>query len=232
MQNSNPFPDSLFVPPLSFDEALARAYERARARLRTSESPLAACGDEPVDDAAQRRRDATLRAPIDPNSAPRAARCARVTIDELLPVFREPLEWVLARAEQHAHGDAIDLAAIERVRAAYQHHLARSGSGGLLGDARPRLRPTDLLIVAGLVIGSIDPSFVQRTSAELCDSLFEALAQAIPLGAAGPLHAVAGSSPTSPMCWRDQLADAMAFGPPSISRLVVPLCCCRHGHVL
>jgi hypothetical protein len=148
-------------------------------------------------------------------------------------VFRDPLEWALARAEQHAQGDPVDLAALDRVRAAYQSRLAWIASGGLLGEARPSLRPTDVLAVTGLLIGSIDSGFAQRVSVGMHEGLLDALADLMPLGLPDTSGAGAASYPSGPFGYDDRSPQPVVpFGPPPLHRPTVPYCCCRHGHVL
>lgn len=214
MQNSNPSHNpSLVPPPLSLDEALARAYERARASILAGEpvssdlfGAFTACTNEHPDDKAGPHATAEPRDDGAPAGGGDPAGGVRVTLDELLPVFRDPIDWALARAARHAQGDSIHLAALGRVRAAYQSRMAWIGSGGALGAARPTLRPTDVLTVAGLFIGSIDPSFAQRTSIGMRESLLDALAEMIPLG----------------MTCAPGVEAPTAAGP----------CCSRHGHGL
>ena len=72
---------------------------------------------------------------------------------ELLRVLREPVEWILALAYQLAGADPVDVAAIVRLRAAFQARLAGRPTG---------IRKTDLLVVFGLLFGALDPSIVVR----------------------------------------------------------------------
>jgi hypothetical protein len=170
-------------------------------------------------------------APADRGDRPAGG--AGVTLDELLPVFREPIERALARAERHAEGDPIDLAALDRLRAAYQSRLAWIASGGLLGEACLNLRPTDVLTVAGLLIGSIDSGFAQRASVGMREGLLDALADLIPLGLANAPGSRAASYSSGPFVCGDGIPRAVTpFGPPPLPRTTVPWCCCRYGHVL
>ncbi len=228
-------------PPSLSTETLARAYERAVRRMRQGDhgtgSLFAALVGELPDDSARPRSTAAPQvaaepherdASIDRGDPPAAG--APVTLDELLPVFREPIEWALARAERHADADPVDLAALDRVRAAYYSRLTWIASGGLLGEARPSLRPADVLAVAGLLIGSIDSGFAQRVSAGMREGLLDALADLILADEPG---AGAASYPSGASGCGDGIPQAVApFGPPPIPRPTVPWCCCRHGHVL
>lgn len=238
MQNSNPSHNpSPIPPPLSLDEALAHAYERARARILAGKqcasdlfAAFTARTDEHPDDKA---RSHAATQPHDDGARLDPAGGVRVTLDELLPVFRDPIEWALARAERHAQGDPLDLVALGRVRAAYQSRMAWIGSNGALGAAKPTLRPTDVLTVAGLVIRSIDPSFAQRASIGMREGLLDALAEMIPTGMAYVPGAAAPPHPPGLFWCGDHIPGAPTpFGPPPVSRPVVAICCCRHGHVL
>lgn len=243
MQNSNP--SHTPPPPQELSpETLARAYERAVRRMRkgdhgTGSLFAALIGESP--DASARPRSTTAPqvaaepherdARIDHGNPPAGG--APVTLDELLPVFREPIEWALARAERHAEGDPVDLAALDRVRAAYQTRLVWIASGGLLGEARPSLRPTDVLTVAGLLIGSIDAGFAQRVSVGMREGLLDALADLIPLGLANAPGSQAAPYPAGQFGCGDGIPHAVTpFGPPPLPRPTVPRCCCRHGQVL
>lgn len=101
--------------------------------------------------------------PTDPVAAPPAtgndATADEPTVElpvdgtDLLHVIREPIEWLLALAHRLAGEDAIDIAAIARLRAAL---LAR------LAGQPVRIRKTDVLIVFGLLAGALDPSAIAR----------------------------------------------------------------------
>src|SRR4051812_45474905 len=198
MQNSAPsHPPSPTPPSMSIVEVLARAYERVRARILAGEpisddlfSAFTARTDEHPDEKTRLHDTAAPHAPAEPHEdRARADRSdsagpARVTLDELLPVFRHPIEWALTRAERHAQGDPVDLAALGRVRAVYHSRLASISSGGALGEALPKPRPTDLISVAGLVISSIDPTFAQRIATAARESVLDALAELTSLGLA------------------------------------------------
>jgi hypothetical protein len=225
VQNSDPSHTPSPNPPsMSIVEVIARAYERVRARILAGEpisddlfSAFTARTDEHPDEKTRLHDTAAPHAPAEPHEdRARADRSdsatpARVTLDELLPVFRHPIEWALTRAERHAQGDPVDLAALGRVRAVYQSRLASIGSGGALGEALPKPRPTDLISVGGLVISSIDPTFAQRIATAARESLLDALAELASLGLA---HA----------------PGAAAL--PCMPCLVVPTCCGRHSRVL
>jgi hypothetical protein len=113
------------------------------------------------------------------------------------------------------------------VRAVYQTRLVWIASGGLLGEARPSLRPTDVLTVAGLLIGSIDAGFAQRVSVGMREGLLDVLADLIPLGLGDAPGSQAAPYPAGPFGCGDGIPHAVTpFGPPPL-----PRCCCRHGQV-
>lgn len=89
----------------------------------------------------------------------------------LLRVVREPVEWALRLAHQLANGDPVDVAAVDRVRAAFHARLA---------GRRMAMRTTDLLIVLGLLVTALDPSVV-----------LEAVSETLGDGLAAVLHAEA-----------------------------------------
>lgn len=242
MQNSNPSHNHSPVSsePSIDPDALARAYERARARILGGEpkagdlvAAFIAHGDEHADPKTRPRGQAA--APRDSGEAPDSARPdagERVTLDELLSVFRDPIHWALARAERHAQGDPIDVATVGRVRAAYQSRLVAFGTGGALGDARAKVRPADLLTVAGLLVGSIDPAFAQRASAGARESLLDALAAVIPLGLDHTPSDVGAQPPAATLWLLGEIPETPApFGPPRPARHAAPSCCCGHHHV-
>jgi hypothetical protein len=214
--------------------ALARAYERARDRVLAGDplaaelfSVLTSCTDEFPDEKTMPCGPAVSDAVGAPGLG------VRVTLDELLPVCREPIEWVLARAERQAQGNPADLAALARVRAAYQSRLTWIGTGGALGQATPNLRPTDLLTVAGLFASSIDPTFAQRASAGLRDSFHNALTAVIPLVQAHSPSMIEASRSPATLWFLNAIADTPApFGPPRAVHPPAPACRCRHGHPL
>lgn len=74
---------------------------------------------------------------------------------ELLLATREPIEWILALARRLASGDPHDVAAIDRVTAAFHSHLA----GGALG-----VKLSDALTAFGILIGALDPAVVVESA--------------------------------------------------------------------
>jgi hypothetical protein len=168
VQNSNPSQPFASSFPFRLDDQMARAYARARERIDRGEvanlnALFAAFGAAPPEVTAEPAAE-----PAEPRSL-----FDRIDVGELLRVFREPLEWLLARAERRAEADPLDLAAIERLRAVLQHRIAAPALETPT-DA-PRLRATDLLIVAGRLVGTIDPATVQRVGLELGSVLANAI---------------------------------------------------------
>jgi len=95
-----------------------------------------------------------------------------------------------------------------------------------------KIRPADLLTVAGLLVGSIDPSFAQRTSVGIRESLIDALAAVLPFGLTYAPRGVAAQHPPAPFWYVDENPCRPApFGPPRMPRPFATACCCQHGHV-
>jgi hypothetical protein len=131
--------DSTTKPPQthpSFSAALEQAFARAVARLADID-PLPTGSASPND-------EAPAEIPIVEQPASGA---------ELFRILREPIEWLLSLAHRLAIDDPVDLAAVQRVRAAM---LARL-TGQTVG-----LRARDALIVFGLLVSALDPLVVIR----------------------------------------------------------------------
>lgn len=73
---------------------------------------------------------------------------------ELLRILREPIDWILTVAHRLASGDPDDVAAIDRVRAAFHATLAL---GRFIAP-----RPSDVLAVCGILLGALDPQVIMR----------------------------------------------------------------------
>jgi hypothetical protein len=177
VQNSNPFPNLSSVPfPYCLNEALARAYVRAReasAGTAPSASDIFAAFAHAHD---PEQRSGTSA--VDGDEP--AAVGGLVDIPELLGVMREPIAWVFTLAERRAEGDAVDLAAIDRVRDAALHRVDAIIAGAAPADA-PRIRATDLLTVASLLVGTLDPAIVQRATQIVGGGITDALSALLPL---------------------------------------------------
>jgi hypothetical protein len=117
---------------LSFS-ALEEAFQRARAELRASE----ASGDENAGTADEEA------------SKPFGERL--LMGHELLLAIREPIEWLLALIRRLATGDPDDVAAIDRVTAAFHNRLGCGSHGVTVADA---------LTAFGILIGALDPRIV------------------------------------------------------------------------
>jgi hypothetical protein len=72
---------------------------------------------------------------------------------ELFRAAREPIEWLLTLAHRLATGDSEELAAVDRLRAAFHARLAGNAWG---------VRMTDVLIVFALLVSSLDATFVRE----------------------------------------------------------------------
>jgi len=115
--------------------ALDAAFQRAHAELNVAEAAAiaeeAALGPEPDpdDDAAERL----------------------LVGDELLHVARAPVEWLLALAHRLAAGDSDDVAALDRLNAAFHSRLAGRSIG---------VRGSDVLTAFGILVGALDRAVV------------------------------------------------------------------------
>lgn len=176
MQNSNPSPNLSSVPfPYCLNEALARAYVQAReagAGTAPSASDIFAAFARAHDP--EQPSGATAVDGDDPGAV-----AGHVDIAELLGVLREPIAWVFTLAERRAEGDPVDLAAIERVRDAALHRVDAIIAGAAPADA-PRIRATDVLTVASLLVGTLDPAIVQRAAQIVGGGITEALSALLP----------------------------------------------------
>jgi hypothetical protein len=254
VQNSNASPNPFSAPlPLCFEnEALARAYLRARERMSAAAGPgdiFAAFSPDPdEDDDAQREPHGpdSVPAPTDDDEPSDTDELA--SIGELLCVLAEPIEWGLAQAERRAHGDSAGLAAIQRVRDAMRIQLASLISGIPTPTIAPRIRATDLLIIAGLFARAVDPRIAQRAAQGVRDSVASALGRLLELDPSLPAYlaqaaASLGASPAAGASatprsgaphaaviywYRDELPSSCA---PSLSPLFgpVPLRPALHG---
>ncbi|HEX7836717.1 MAG TPA: hypothetical protein VF469_04590 [Kofleriaceae bacterium] len=168
MQNSNPSP----VPfPFCLDETLARAYARARE---------ACAGAEPSSTDIYAAYTAG-QPQAQTNGHDPGASAGRLDVGELIDVLRGPIEWVFTLAERRAQGEPVDLAAIHRVREAIRFRLDSTIAGDGASEDRPRIRATDLLTVASLLVGTLDPAVVQRAALGVGGSIANALATVLQL---------------------------------------------------
>lgn len=169
MQNSNPSP----VPfPFCLDETLARAYARAReacagAEPSSTDIYAAYTAEQP---------QAQAHGHIDPGAA-----AGRLDVGDLLDALRGPIEWVFTLAELRAQDEPVDLAAVRRVREAVRFRLDSAIAGDGAPEDRPRIRATDLLTVASLLVGTLDPAVVQRAALGVGGSIANAIATVLQL---------------------------------------------------
>jgi hypothetical protein len=73
---------------------------------------------------------------------------------ELLRAAREPIDWLLTLANRLSAGDPEEVAAVDRLRAAFHARLAGRAIG---------VRMSDVLIVFALLIGALDLTIVQES---------------------------------------------------------------------
>jgi hypothetical protein len=152
MQNDPQSPSGL--PPSAFESA----YKRAHGQARLTAEPRAgiASHDDTPDDG-----DGDCDA--DDVDAERLLGGA-----ELLHVVREPVEWLLTLAHRLASSDPEDVAAIDRLRAAFRARLAGRSIG---------VRVTDALTAFGLLVSALDPSMVlQSVTRTIADGVSTLLA--------------------------------------------------------
>jgi hypothetical protein len=182
VQNSTPFPNPFSVPfPYCLSESLARAYAHARER-RADGAPTAsdvfaafARATEQADARADEHAEDGAGDDADPDDL-----TGQLDIAEIVGVMREPIAWVFTLAERRAQGDPVDLAAIQRVRDAALHRVDAIIAGSAPTDP-PRIRAADVLTVATLLVGTLDPSLLHRAAQMLGGGIIDALAAVLPL---------------------------------------------------
>ena len=239
MQNSNPFPNLSSVPfPYCVNEAVARAYARARDALAgtapSARDILAALAQAHALDPEQASGDTE----IDADNP--AAVAGAVDIAELLGVLREPIAWVFSVAERRAEGDPVDLAAIQRVSDGAMYRVDAIITGADPSEA-PRIRATDVITVASLLVGTLDPAIIQRATQIIGGGITAAVSAVLPLA-----PAIASELASTPRAWEAPNAGGPVvppwygghtahaavpftasypapFGDPRVERAVVPL---------
>jgi len=126
----------------SATHAIDEAFQRAHAELNAAAAAAAA-------------EEAALDADVD-RSDENDDTAERLLIgDELLHIAREPLEWLLALAHRLAASDPDDVAAIDRLSAAFHSRLAGRSIG---------VRASDVLTTFGLLVGALDPRVVLESA--------------------------------------------------------------------
>jgi hypothetical protein len=151
MQNE---PQSPFgLPPSALENAYKRAHGLAFLTAELGAGASSSLGDTPdVGD----RDDADVDAERLLGGA------------ELLHVVREPVEWLLTLAHRLASSDPEDVAAVDRLRAAFHARLAGRPIG---------VRITDALTAFGLLVSALDPSVVlQSVTRSIADGVATMLA--------------------------------------------------------
>jgi hypothetical protein len=176
MQND---PQSPFgLPPSAFENAYKRAH--GQACLTGEPRAGAESHDDTPDDG-----DGDGDGDGDDGEAERLLGGA-----ELLHVVREPVEWLLALAHRLASSDPEDVAAVDRLRAAFHARLAGRSIG---------VRVTDALTAFGLLVSALDPSMVlQSVTRTIADGVSTLLAfESAALAA--QLASLADASPATPV---------------------------------
>ncbi len=118
--------------------ALDQAFRRAQAELRVAEA--AATAEE---------------AAAGPEEWPDDFPERWLLGHELLLGVREPIEWLLALARRLAAGHPDDVAAIDRITAAFHSRLARDAIG---------VRVSDALTAFGILVAALDPRVVLESA--------------------------------------------------------------------
>lgn len=173
MQNDPMSPFGL--SPSAFENAYQRAHGRAFLTAELRAGAASSLGDTP---------DAG-----DPDDAEVDAERA-LGGAELLHVVREPVEWLLTLAHRLASGDPDDVAAIDRLRAAFHARLAGRPIG---------VRVTDALTGFGLLVGALDPSVVlQSVTKTIADGVATMLA-CESAALAAQLASIADALPAMPL---------------------------------
>ena len=114
------------------------AFRRATAQLDAAE-----------DAAAPGRHEREAPAPLDEDVDRMLAG------HELLLAVRQPIEWLLALASRLASGDPEDVAAIDRLTAAFHSRLARGAHG---------VQVADVLTAFGILVGALDPEILLESA--------------------------------------------------------------------
>jgi hypothetical protein len=145
-------PHSPFSPCGLPPNALEDAFQRAHTHARTT-APLGGAAAPTVDPSSR--------------VAPCNHACADdeplLDDDELLRVLSEPIEWLLTLAHRLASGESDDVAAVDRLRAAFHARLAGRPIG---------VRMSDVLTTFALLLGAFDPGVVlQAVTRTIADGM-------------------------------------------------------------
>jgi hypothetical protein len=168
----------LFSPD-ALGAALDEAFHRAKAR--TASAPFSAAS-RAVDDG----NALGGAGPFDEPEIPEPL----LSGDQLLYLLRVPIDWLLMLAQRLAAADPDDVAAVERLRAAF---VSRT-------NGRPvGWRLTDVLLVIGLLVGALDLNVVLDAAAQ---TLGEGMATMKTMQQAGLAAQLAALADTLPMAAR------------------------------
>ena len=132
-----------FAAPLGAHE---EAFQRAHAHARAT-APHASAGGP------QATPISRTDPPDDPETAVDAAIEEEPLLDgeDLLRAAREPIEWLLTLAHRLAANDPEEIAAIDRLRAAFHARIAGRAIG---------VRMSDVLVAFALLVGALDHRIV------------------------------------------------------------------------
>jgi hypothetical protein len=163
-------------------DALAAALDEVfhRAQGRTAPAPSA-----PFSSASRAADDGTAlgASPFDEPEIPEPL----LSGDQLLHLLRVPIDWLLMLAQRLAAADPDDVAAVERLRAAFVSRAAGRPVGWRL---------TDVLLVAGILVGALDLDVVLDAAAK---TLGEGMATMMATQQAGLVAQLAALADTLPM---------------------------------
>jgi uncharacterized protein YcaQ len=105
---------------------------------------------------------------------------------ELLRAVREPIEWLLTLAHRLAAGEAEEIAAVDRLRAAFHAALAGRAIG---------VRMQDALVAFALLLSSLDPDIVHDDIAACAADGVVMLLRLEGVSPAAPRPRIANSKP-------------------------------------
>ncbi|MGH9885701.1 MAG: hypothetical protein ACREBE_09245 [bacterium] len=151
MQNDPQFPFLSFG--LTGLGTLEDAFHRAHAHARATAARGTGCAPTPPHGAVGAQSVCPVSHASSSGEGHDATDEALLDGRELLRAVREPLEWLLTLAHRLAAGDSEEIAAIDRLRAAFHSRLAGNAIG---------IRMRDLLIAFALLVGALDADIVHE----------------------------------------------------------------------
>jgi hypothetical protein len=171
----------LFSPD-ALGDALDEAFHRAQGRT----APVSSVPFSPASRAVDDSSALGGAGPFDEPEIPEPL----LSGDQLLYLLRVPIDWLLTLAQRLAAADPDDIAAVERLRAAFFTRVAGRSVGW---------RVTDVLQVAGILVGALDLDVVLDAAAK---TLGEGMATMMATQQAGLAAQLAALADTLPMAVR------------------------------